>query len=423
MINQCQTNSESNTGEKKCETAINQKMKSFGENSSVIRDIFEYGKKRKAEIGNDKVFDFSIGNPSVPCPSSVTESFLRLVSESDPAELHGYTSASGDENAKKKIAQYMRSRYSADVSEDYIYMTCGAAASLAIALKSITEPGDEIIVFTPYFPEYRVFIEGLSAMVVEVPVRTEDFQIDFDALEDAFSEKTKALIINSPNNPTGAVLTEETLVELNSFLKKRCDRAIFVISDEPYRDLVYDKDIPLPMNHIENTIVCYSYSKSLSLPGERIGYIMLGNKVKSKESLFAAICGSGRSLGYVCAPALMQKVIAENQGITSDISIYKENRGILYNALTEYGFEAVYPDGAFYLFLKSPEPDAKSFCQRAKKFEILMVPSDSFGIESYVRISYCVNKDQIENSLSAFRKLAESYKLFRKDEPPRGKLK
>ncbi len=394
---------------------INRQMTERGENSSVIRELFEYGNMRKAQIGNDKVYDFSIGNPNVPCPEKITESFIRIISEREPSQLHGYTSAAGNMDTRSAIAGYMNKKYGIEAQASDIYMTVGAAASLTITLRAVTNPGEEVIVFTPYFPEYKVFIENAGAVTVEVPVRSADFQIDFDGLDKAFSEKTAAVIVNSPNNPTGAVLGEETLEKLGGFLRDKqvqYEKEIYLISDEPYRELVYDGiELPLPINYYENTIVCYSYSKSLSLPGERIGYIMVSPKAASRKKLFATVCGAGRSLGFVCAPALLQLVVGENQGLTSDISAYAENRAIIYKALTEYGFEAVRPDGAFYLFVKAPSGDGNEFSERAKEHELLIVPSDSFGMEGYVRISYCVSKKQIIDSLPAFKALAESYNL------------
>lgn len=394
---------------------INKTMTQFGENSSVIRELFEYGKKRKAEIGDDKVFDFSIGNPNVPCPKEITDTMAELITKSDATMLHGYTSAVGDNGTRQAIADYMNEKYNLGVEMTDIYMTVGAAASLTISLRSVAGPGEEVIVFTPYFPEYKVFIENSGAACVEVPVSMEDFQIDFKALDEAFSEKTAALIINSPNNPTGAILTEETLKKLAEYLEakeKEFGKEIYLISDEPYRELVYDgSKFALPANYYDNTIICYSYSKSLSLPGERIGYIMVSPKAASRKKLFATICGAGRSLGFVCAPSLMQYVVGKHQGLTSDINAYAQNRELIYKTITECGFEAVHPDGAFYLFVKSPSGDGEEFSERAKQFELLIVPSDSFGMKGYVRISYCVSKAQIEASIPAFKALAESYGL------------
>ena len=395
---------------------LNKKMIEYGENSSVIRELFEYGNKRKAEIGADKVYDFSIGNPNVPCPQEITDTLVRLLAGSEPTALHGYTSAAGDMGVRQKIASYMNEKYSLDVSADYIYMTVGAAASLTITLRALTEPGEEVIVLAPYFPEYKVFAENADANVREVMVRQDNFQIDFDALEEAVTEKTASIIVNSPNNPTGAVLNEETLLKLGDFLREKQEkygRKIYLISDEPYRELVYqDTELALPIKYYENTIVCYSYSKSLSLPGERIGYILVSPKADLSKTIFVAICGAGRSLGYVCAPSLMQKMVGENQGVVSDIKVYARNRELMSDIMRNCGFETVRPDGAFYIFVKSPSGDGNEFSERAKAHELLIVPSDSFGMKGFVRISYCVSSEQIKASEAAFKELAAEYGLI-----------
>ena len=395
---------------------LNEKMIELGENSSVIRELFEYGNRRKAEIGADKVLDFSLGNPNVPCPDRVTRSFMHLLEETEAASLHGYTSAPGDMTVRKAVSDYMNEKYGIGCEPSDFYMTAGAAASLTITLRSVCREGSQVIVFTPYFPEYKVFIENAGGTTVEVPVRTEDFQPDFEALEGALNRDTAAVIVNSPNNPTGAVLTEESLKKLSELLEKAQERfgtEIFLISDEPYRELVYEgTKLALPVNYYDNTIVCYSWSKSLSMPGERIGYIMVSPRAARRRKIFAAICGSGRSLGFVCAPALMQYVVAMNQGVTSDLEEYAKNRQLIYEIVTGCGFEAVRPDGAFYLFVKSPSGDGNELSERAKKYELLLVPSDSFGIEGYVRISYCVSRQQIEKSAEAFRALAADYGLI-----------
>lgn len=395
---------------------LNEKMIELGENSSVIRELFEYGNRRKAEIGAEKVLDFSLGNPNVPCPERVTRSFMHLLEETEAAALHGYTSAPGDMTVRKAVSDYMNERYGIGCEPTDFYMTAGAAASLTITLRSVCREGSQVIVFTPYFPEYKVFIENAGAITVEVPVRTEDFQPDFQVLEKALNQDTAAVIVNSPNNPTGAVLTEESLKKLSEILEKaqeRFDTEIFLISDEPYRELVYEgTKLALPVSYYDNTIVCYSWSKSLSMPGERIGYIMVSPRAPRRRKIFAAVCGSGRSLGFVCAPALMQYVAAMNQGVTSDLEEYAKNRQLIYDIVTGCGFEAVRPDGAFYLFVKSPSGDGNELSERAKKYELLLVPSDSFGIKGYVRISYCVSRQQIEKSAEAFRALAADYGLI-----------
>ena len=395
---------------------LNEKMIQLGENSSVIRELFEYGNRRKAEIGEEKVLDFSLGNPNVPAPDRVTRSFMHLLEETEASLLHGYTSAPGDMAVRKAVSEYMNETYNIGCEPTDFYMTAGAAASLTITLRSVCREGSQVIVFTPYFPEYKVFIENAGGVTVEVPVRTEDFQPDFEALSEALSPDTAAVIVNSPNNPTGAVLTEESLKQLAGYLEEAQERfgtEIFLISDEPYRELVYDEvKLALPVNYYNNTIVCYSWSKSLSMPGERIGYIMVSPRADRRCKIFTAICGSGRSLGFVCAPSMMQYVAAMNQGVTSDLDEYAKNRQLIYEIVTGCGFEAVRPDGAFYLFVKSPSGDGKEFSERAKKYELLLVPSDSFGIEGYVRISYCVARKQIERSEEAFRALAADYGLL-----------
>ena len=395
---------------------VNKKMLELGEKSSVIREIFEYGNRRRAEIGAENVFDFSLGNPSVPAPADVNYTLKNLLDGTDPVTVHGYTSAAGDMNTRRAVAEYLCKTHKTSIPPENIYMTCGAAASLTSVLNALCVPGDEVIAFAPFFPEYRVFVEKAGAALVAVKCRESDMQIDTSALDAAINTKTKAVIINSPNNPTGVVTPEKTVIEISKILKKRSEeyeRPIYIIADEPYRELVYDAHVKVPFipNYYDETIVCYSFSKSLSLPGERIGYVAVGNKCTEQRRLFAAICGAGRSLGFVCAPSIFQKIIPGCLGKTADISVYKKNRDILVKALTEYGFDLIRPDGAFYLFVKSPEPDAASFCERAKKYELLLVPSDSFSFSGHVRIAYCVSTEMINRSLPAFRALAEEYGL------------
>ena len=391
---------------------INEKMAALGKKPSVIRQIFEYSKIRKFEIGADRVFDFSLGNPSIPSPEIVTETMERLVKESDPTELHGYTSAQGDPKTREKIAENIKKRFDFDCQASDIYMTCGAAASLTITLKALCTKGDEVIVLAPFFPEYAVFCDNAGAKIKSVMCNKDTMHIDPEAVKKAISEKTRAIIINSPNNPTGVVYTRQELEALSKILRqksKEFKREIFIVSDEPYRELVYDTDVPYIPNIYDNTVVCYSYSKSLSLPGERIGYIMVSPKIPCNRDLYFAVCGAGRSLGFVCAPSLLQYTIRECDGIMPDLKTYDENRTLLYNSLTEIGFSAVHPDGAFYLFIKSPEKSAEAFCERAKKHELLLVPSGDFGCDGYARIAYCVTKEQIERSIPAFKALFEEY--------------
>ena len=385
----------------------------LGKVRSEIRELFEYGIRRKAEIGAENVYDFSIGNPSVPAPKSVDDAIKDLVNNFDSVALHGYTSAQGDAKVRESIAKYTNDVYGTDITADNIYMTCGAAAALTIVLNAIILPGEECIAITPYFPEYGVFLERTGGKLVQVQSQDGTFQIDMDNLEAAITEKTKAVIINSPNNPSGVVYTEDTIIKMCDLLNKKQEEyghPIFVITDEPYRELVYDDTkVSNLLNYYDNTFVSYSFSKSLSLPGERIGYIIVSPKMINSSDAYATVCGSGRALGYVCASSMYQRVIEKCLGETADISIYKTNRDLLYNALTEMGYECVYPDGAFYLFIKAMEKDSKAFCEMAKKFELLLVPADSFGTPGYVRVSYCVQTKQIEDALPAFKKLAETY--------------
>lgn len=393
---------------------INKKMLGLGNKRSVIREIFEYGNKRRQEIGAENVFDFSLGNPSIPAPREFTEVLLSLITNTDAKKLHSYTSAQGDLGVREAIAQSINERFNADATPNLIYMTCGAAASLTITLNALLNDGEEVIVLAPFFPEYTVFIEKAGGKCKVVKCREEDFQIDFTALENNINKNTKAIIINSPNNPSGVVLNKETITKLSKLLnekQKELGTEIYIIADEPYRELVYGGvEVPYIPNYYDNTVVCYSYSKSLSIPGERIGYIFVSNKVSNSADVYAAVCGAGRALGYVCAPSLLQYAVAKCQGLTGDIEAYKTNRDILYKALCEYGYTAAKPDGAFYLFVKSPEEDANAFCEKAKKEEILIVPGDDFGFSGYVRISYCVAKETIEKSLPGFKRLIEQYR-------------
>ena len=393
---------------------FNEKMYALGSKRSIIREIFEYCKTRAAEIGPDKVFDFSIGNPSVEPPKEISDTISNLIENENSVLLHGYTSAQGDFGTREAVANDINSRFATALTPNNIYMTCGAAASLTISLRALFNPGDECVVFAPFFTEYRVFIENAQGKVVVSKPMEKTFQIDTADFESKITEKTKAVIINSPNNPSGVVYSEATIKAVCEVLKrkeKEYFHPIYLIADEPYRELVFDDiSVPYLMNYYDNTIVCYSYSKALSLPGERIGYIAVSPKMQDSNDVYLAICGAGRSLGYVCAPSLFQQVIKRTMGAKVDVNIYKENRDILYGALTEYGYECVAPDGAFYLFVKALEDDAFKFFEKAKSKEILVVPCDDFGVSGYVRIAYCVDKQRIVNALPAFKALADEYK-------------
>lgn len=393
---------------------ISQEMLSLGNNSSVIREIFEYSKKRKSEIGSSRVFDFSLGNPSIPSPPEVEETINKLLHQVNPIDLHSYTSAAGDMNVRNKIAENIASRFNFNADSNLIYMTCGAAASLTISLKAVTCPDDEVIILAPYFPEYEVFVKNAGAKPIIVSCNKDSFTLSVSNIEKAITKKTKAIIINSPNNPSGVVLSNEEIIALAELLKRKSKEFgtdIIIISDDPYRELVYD-DIKVPFIPCcyDNTIVCYSYSKALSIPGERIGYILVSPNMKNSKDVFSAVCGAGRSMGYVCAPSLLQFVVSECDNIKPDISAYEKNRKALCDGLSSIGYTYASPNGAFYLFMKALEPDANAFCERAKKHELLLVPSDSFGVTGYVRIAYCVEYSQIINALPAFKALYDEYK-------------
>lgn len=390
-------------------------MYALGAQASVIRDLFAYGQAQAAVVGKENVYDFSIGNPTVPAPEGVRDAIVELVNTRSSEAIHGYTQAPGDGAVRDGLADYMNRTYGAQVKGSNFYLTCGAAASLTITLKALVEtPDDEIILIAPFFPEYTVFIHNAGAREVVLPPDTEHFQISMDLLAQTITSHTRAIIVNSPNNPAGTVYTEDTYRQLAALLREKSaeiGHPIYLIADEPYREIVYDG---MPIVYVpaiyENTVVCYSYSKSLSLPGERIGYILVPDTAADAAAVYTAVCGAGRAMGFVCAPHLFQDVVLRCLGQTSDIAAYDYNRKFLYQGLTDMGYECVYPQGAFYLFVKSPEPDAKAFSDKAKKLNLLIVPADSFGCPGYVRISYCVDADMIRRSLPAFRQLMESYR-------------
>lgn len=395
-------------------TNVSQRMLNLGTARSEIREAFAFAQARAAEVGAENVDDFSIGNPSVPAPATVAEAVHKLVDAIDPIKLHGYTPAQGDGQARGALADDLNRRFGTNYTADNFYLTAGAAGALCCALSALSCPGDTFIAFAPYFPEYKVFVESAGAELVTVPADIEDFQIDFAAFDQALTPNTKGVIINSPNNPTGVVYSEATIQKLAQVLtekSKEYGHTIWLISDEPYREIVY-RDTPLPWvpNYYPNTLVCYSYSKSLSLPGQRIGYVLVPPQAEDADIVYAAVCGAGRALGYVCAPSLFQLVAAECTGQTADIEIYHKNRNLLLNALRDMGYTCAQPDGAFYLFPRSLEPDARAFCERARKYDLVLVPGDSFGCPGHVRISYCVPTEQIQRALHKFEQLAAEYK-------------
>ena len=392
---------------------VSERMKGLGTARSVIRELFEYGKLRAAEVGAENVFDFSIGNPSVPAPAAVNEAAIRLLTE-QPDLIHAYTSAQGDAAARQRFAASLNRRFGANYTADRFYLTVGAAASLCCVFNGLTCPGDEFIVFAPYFPEYKVFIEGAGAKMVLIPPEVEHFQIDFDAFERSVSERTKGVLLNSPNNPSGVVYSRQTLERLAAVLSQKSRQfghPIYLISDEPYREIVYTGvEVPWVPHIYRDTIVCYSFSKSLSLPGERIGYVLVPEDISDANDVYAAVAGAGRSLGYVNAPSLFQQVTSLCCDMTSDIRIYEANRNLFVSSLREMGYHVVEPGGAFYLFPRSLEPDDAAFSERAKQFDLLMAPGAGFGAPGHVRISYCVQTDTIRRALPKFKALADSYK-------------
>ena len=391
---------------------INRSMYDLGNEPSAIRELFAYGLKRKAEIGAENVFDYSIGNPSVPAPDLVRRTILELMDE-DPVALHGYSPAAGDPAVRRAVADHIAVKFGSPATPDLIYLTAGAAAGLAISLSAVTEPGDEVIVISPYFPEYATWIRASGCRVVEVPASVPSFQLDVQAIAEAITARTSAVIINSPNNPVGAVYSRENLEALAAALEEKgraLGRTIYLISDEPYREIAYGREVPYVPALYPSTIVCYSYSKSLSLPGERIGYIYVAAEMENAAEVATAVAGAGRALGYVCAPVLLQRVIARCIDEPSDVEAYAANRTLLTTELDRLGYEYVQPDGAFYLWVRALEEDAQAFSDRAKDFELLLVPSDSFGVGGWVRLSYCIDRGVIERSLPAFAKLMESYR-------------
>lgn len=394
---------------------ISEKMKGFVQGSSVIRAMFEEGKKLAAIYGEDKVFDFSIGNPNVPAPAQVNQAIKDIVDEELSVMVHGYMSNSGYEDVRAVIADSLNQRFDTRFRQENIVMTVGAAGGLNVILKSLLNPEDEVIVFAPFFGEYRAYVGNYDGKLLVVPADTKDFQLNLTTFETMITSKTRAVIINNPNNPTGVVYSEQTiknLAEIMNRKQKEYGTEIFLISDEPYRELVYDgaEAVYLP-KYYDNTIVAYSYSKSLSLPGERIGYLVIPDEAADSEEIQSAANVATRILGFVNAPSLMQRVIGRcvKAGITTDIAPYDRNRKLLYDNLKRMGFECVRPEGAFYLFVKTPTEDEMEFVNAAKKYNVLLVPGSAFHCPGYVRISYCVAEDTIRNSLPEFEKLAEEF--------------
>lgn len=394
---------------------ISEKMKPFVQNNSAIRMMFEEGNKLRAKYGADKVYDFSLGNPSVPAPKAVNKAIIELVADEPSTVLHGYMSNAGFEDVRQTIAESLNRRFGTNFAAKNLIMTVGAASGLNIILKTLLNQEDEVIVFAPYFLEYGAYVKNYDGKLVEISPNTETFQPNLMELEEKITANTKAVIVNTPHNPTGVVYSEETIKKLAAILEKKQEEfgsEIYLISDEPYRELAYDGvKVPYLTNYYKNTIVGYSYSKSLSLPGERIGYLVIPDEVKDSEMVIAAAAIANRIIGCVNAPSLMQKVIAKCVDEEVDIAAYDKNRITLYEGLKECGFECIKPQGAFYLFVKSPVADEKEFCEAGKKYNILMVPGSSFACPGYVRLAYCVSYETIVNSLPEFQKLAAEYGL------------
>ncbi|HIZ46304.1 MAG TPA: pyridoxal phosphate-dependent aminotransferase [Candidatus Olsenella pullistercoris] len=393
--------------------SINEKSRAYGAQKSSIREISAYAGARKAQIGAEKVFDFSLGNPSVPAPDAVRASIERALAL--PAtQLHGYTPASGLPSVREAVAASLSRRFGeGTAAAGDLYLTCGAAASLSITFNAVVNDGDEVIVIAPYFPEYRVWIETSGATCVEVLADPKTFQVDVEAVAAAITPRTKAVVINSPNNPVGSVYSRANLEALASALREACSRLgtqIYLVADEPYREITYGAEVPWVPGVYDRTIVCYSYSKSLSLPGERIGWVLVPPTNPEHDDLLLAVAGAGRKLGFVCAPALFQRVLADCVDCPSDVEAYARNRSALTEGLARLGYEFIEPQGAFYLWVKALEPDAEKFFERARELELLPVPSDSFGCPGWVRVGYCVPYETIVNSMPAWEKLAASYR-------------
>ena len=390
---------------------ISKQMVAWGESGSSIREIAAYGERRAAEIGPENVYNFAIGNPSIDPPDCVQEAVERLLRTVPPTQLHAYAPAPGMASVREKVAAYLTDTFGEVYRAQDIYMTDGASSALAILTRALMGPGDEAIVFAPYFPEYAVYAEAAGGSVRVVPCRADTFALDLDALAAAVTEKTALLILNSPNNPSGVVVSRPELEALAALLREKQARyghPIYIIADEPYRELVYDNaEVPYIPGIYRDTVICYSYSKSLSMPGERIGYVCIPDSVTDSAKLHAAVAGASRAFGHVCAPSMMQRVIARATGLRPDLEAYDKNRHTLYNALTEMGYECVKPEGAFYMMVKAPGGDAHAFSERAKKENLLLVPADSFGCPGFFRISTCVDPAMIQRSLPAFRRILQ----------------
>ena len=386
----------------------NQTAYQLGSNRSVIRELFEYGRQRAAIVGAENVYDYSLGNPSIPAPKEVEQAIRDILTDTPSLAIHGYTSAIGDFDTRKAIADDLNVRYNAGVAHEDLFIGCGAAPELVATFTALSIPGGEVLAVAPYFPEYKPFVNQAGMTLKVVPADVPGFQIKLDAVEAMLTDKTVAIIINSPNNPAGTVYTADTLKALADLLSRKgaeFGHPIYIVADEPYRELAYGVEVPFIPNIYANTIVCYSYSKSLSLPGERIGYVYVPKAAENSKELYAAVAGASRGLGHVCAPSLMQKIIARCAHLRPDLAAYDKNRRALYEGLTAAGYEVAKPDGAFYLFVKAPGGDAMAFSEKAKTKDLLVVPGDGFGCPGYFRLCYCVSYEMIQKSLPVFAEL------------------
>ncbi len=388
---------------------IVQKYKDMLQGKSVIRQLSEFATARGQEIGYENVFDFSLGNPSVPVPQEFTDVMIRMLQEKNPMELHGYSQSLGIPSVRDKVAASLNKRFGMNYTGNHIFMSTGAAGAIAHAVRCVAQPGDEVLTFAPHFPEYAPYINLTGAVLKVVPADTENFQINFEAFEEMLSEKVMAVLINTPNNPSGMVYSTETVKELARIMEekqKQYGHDIFLISDEPYREIVFaGVDAPYPSKFYDNSLSCYSFSKSLSLPGERIGYVAVNPKCTDADIISVMCSQISRGTGHNCPPSIIQLAVAEVLDLTADLSVYETNMNILYKELTDLGFECVRPGGTFYMFPKSPESDAIAFSEKAKKYDLILVPSDSFGVKGYFRIAYCIDTEKVERSLEAFRRL------------------
>ena len=393
---------------------LNETYRAMLGRKSVIRETFMYGRQRAAQIGAENVFDYSLGNPSVPCPAQFTRAMEQLLAEGDPVDLHGYCPSQGDPGFRAAVAAHLAEKFGLDYRTEDIFPTTGAAGAIAHAIRAVTKPGDEVLTFAPYFPEYGPYVEGTGAHLKVVPPQAPAFQPNLDEFERMLTPAVGCVLINTPNNPTGVVYSAATLTRLAEILAEKSreyGHVIYLVSDEPYRDIVFDgKKAPYPAAYYPHTLTCFSYSKSLSLPGERLGYVAVCPGCEGEEILVDMMSQISRFTGHNCPPSIIQRAVALCQGVTSDLSVYETNMNLLYDALTAYGFEVERPGGTFYIFPKALEADANAFCMKAREFDLLLVPSDTFGVEGYVRLAYCIETEKVKRSLPALEQLAAAYR-------------